>query len=185
MKKNLTAVLCLFFVYSADALSAPTLGVGAVAQNMMKVSTSAKAERGLTGATYLPELSIGWHLGSWYPSIGYTLIAKKSPEGGQKKTLITLAFPLTFGADVEWKLGPALQIYRIKGSGGTSEQNNGSSTATFYLPNGSKSSRTLYLDLGAGFTAKNLRFDLDFFTTGILSQRFSVTGIARFSYVFL
>jgi hypothetical protein len=184
MKKFLLLFLC-----ALPAEAATTVGIGAVAQNMGKVTTSADASKSLTGSTYLPELSVGWRIQSgamgFYPSLGLTILAKKSPEGGQKKSIYTLALPAIFaaGANLELKAGPALQIYSIKGSGGTSEQNNGSSTATFYLPSGSVSSRVFYLDLGLAWLSKQIRGDLDFLITA--PKKFSITGIARLSYAFL
>lgn len=183
-------ILFLLAFFSANALADTTLGIGVVAQNMSKTTNNPAASRSLTGTLYQPELSVAYAIGGksgigFLPSLGYTVLGKKSPEGGQKKSMLTLAFPavLTKGK-LELKAGPAVIFYQIKGTGGDSVQNNGSSTATFYLPGDTKTSRVFYLDLGIGQTFGLIRADLDAFLTGILGNRFALTGIARLSYVF-
>lgn len=105
---------------------------------------------------------------SWYlaPQLSYTLFPRSNPGSGSKVTLLHLSF--LFGQNFssststwDWYFGPGFLNQTIKGSGGTTELDNGNSTAIFAVPGATANIRKITTNLGTSWTSGSFRFAAD------------------------
>jgi hypothetical protein len=83
------------------------------------------------------------------PELGYVFNKVESSEEYKKRTIYVLYnFGYEFYPQFFFRFGIGTFITKIGGEGGAKEQNNGASTATFYLPGESVSSYNSTLNLG-------------------------------------
>jgi hypothetical protein len=177
------------FLFPSPSQAELSGGLGVVVQNIGETTNEASAAKSFWGTTYLPEINVGFRVGGvrWgiSPSLGLTF-GKKSEDGGQTKRLAHIMLPASFRMNsiFEFRAGPGLQLYNVSGNGGSIEQRNGSSTATFYFPKYAQTSRVFFLDLGAGLLfGGQFRLNLDLVVSGLLGNRFATSGILRTVYV--
>lgn len=175
------------FTLSAQAADAgPYAGLGMFFQNMLKVTESEKATRSLYGEVYLPELVAGYRFWNLFPTFGWTILGKKIPDGEKRRYVMRIDIPYVFpyDAETEIKAGFGMLFHRIRGDGQSVSLRNGSSTSTFYVPSGNRSSATFYLGGGLGLIRNALRFDFDFVLGEPLTRRRSFNFGMRGGYVF-
>ncbi len=128
----------------------------------------------MLGETFYPinfqydyEFLNDWYLG---PRLDYTLMPRKSAGDTAKVTFYHLVFP--FGRNIsgssnqvwDWYAGPGLLQYSIQGSGGTTQMNNGTGTATFAVPGDTTTVRKVTMNLGTSLSMQKSRvgFDISF-----------------------
>ena len=181
------ALILTFFISSATRAETIFLGAGVLFQNFHKTTSSSDSSTSLFGQVYVPEVSLAARVNFFsilkiMPTLGYTVISKVESDSIQKH-ILTLGFPLIFNSgSIDFKLGPGLMMYSLSSDGAVETLNNGTSTAQFYHPNGSHTSRMIYLDIGAGLELpQSLRLDLDLLVTGALSSRRAIDAVVKIS----
>lgn len=153
------------------------LGTGALFQNMISTTSAADASKSMTGTVYAPHLGLqgDFHGPSGFglaPTVFYTPLTKTGANG-VKKSLLVAALPArwAFGGLAVLRAGPGLMIYSVSGDGGSVDLNNGTGTATFYLPATKSSAKVITVNLGVGIEFGRLaRLDVDLIVPGILSS---------------
>jgi hypothetical protein len=172
----------ILFVQGAGAIkeSSLYLGLSTLSHGLTKTTNSSSGDTTFLGPMYYPlilqsALSVGSNW-KFAPFLGYTLLTRNSPEGGEKTSYLILGLPFSDGlggdgrTGFDWTVGPVLLMYTIQGTGGTARLSNGNSTATFGLPGNSQTSRTWALDLGLGYNTSTVRIGLDTLTEAVLSN---------------
>jgi hypothetical protein len=167
------------------------LGAGTLSHNLARTSGSADAESAFLGTTY-PSVFLSGRLTSGgitlAPTIGYTIFSHHFKdhrlEGDDSTTsiLTTAVLLASRTGALELHGGLGMLFYRISGSGGIVEIENGTSTSNFALPARSMTSRALYIDLGPAMYLGPLRLDLDFLITGLFSERRAVSMVFALNY---
>lgn len=186
------SVVLIFLWGNAFANDTKTLylGAGVLSQNAGQLTNNSSGTSSLFTALYTQAtLTAGFQLFSTLrlePNISYTPLGIGGSEGGSRSTV------LSFGTNLAWKptffeikLGPGLMFYQIGGSGGTSVQNNGSSTSTFALPNTTSVAKLFYVNAGIGFFVGSFRLDLDSWVINLLSSRRAINLVATLSFGFI
>ena len=87
--------------------------------------------------------------------LDYTLFPKKGPDGGTEETHFLVRIPYIrkwTDSNFSWKAGVGLHQFSIKGKDGTVVLNNGSSTATFYIPDSTTTATQFLLESGIDYT---------------------------------
>lgn len=154
----LAAAPSLSFVEGASYV-----GLGYYSQNVLgQISQSADGSKGTLGETSYPlyfkydyALTSEWFLA---PQLSYTLVPRSSAGDTAKVTIAHLVFQVgqNFMNDgssrFDWYVGPGYLRYDIKGAGGTTTMNNGTSTAVFAVPGDTNSVQKVTLDLGASYS---------------------------------
>lgn len=163
------------------------LGSGALFYNMSKVTSTDTADISLIGQIYIPltltanfSMGTGAHLET---VIGYTPLGVTAADS-VKKTIITLGsrYAQHLSPIFDFKGGLGVLFYSISGDGSTVTRNNGGSTATFYLPGSSQTSKSVYLDVGFGYLIGNdFKIDLDAMVVGAFSDRRAISSILTVS----
>lgn len=178
--------IVLIFLVTANSARAFTngsfgLGGGYFSQNFMSETTSKDSgEKGFMGTSsnlLLLKYDYGF-AGDWFvgPSLDYSIFPRDTADGNAKVSILHLVLP--FGKNFgdargnvwDWYAGPGLIRYDIKGAGGTTVMNNGTSTATFARPGGTSSVQKITTNFGASYTFSSNRFGLDFILENLLSQ---------------
>ena len=163
------------------------VGAGVVSQYAGRLANQTSGTTSLTSAIF-PELSVQgeFHfLGSlvFSPFVSYTPLGHQAPDEGSTSTLLNLALRVekSFGS-LNLRLGPSLLVYRISGTGGTIQLNNGTGTSTFGLPDDSSTSSTYGVDAGLGVTYDRFRLDADALISDPASSRRAVSLLVGLSY---
>ncbi len=176
----------------AELLGPPMLGleVGSSFSNMgNKITSSADASRSLLGTHQLIFGVSGYFLGL-KPELGYTILARKGKGDSHTSRIITLQLPYVVAAagPLHIKTGPSYWIHRVSGKGGSVELNNGTGTATFYRPSGTKSSSSLAWLIGAYFAIPGVipvvpsGIDFDLHLLAPFSSRRTVNAMIQLSW---
>ncbi len=163
-------------------------GVGALLQNMGKVTASKDGSASLLGEIYVPTVSLSipfdfFSLFTMMPSLVYTPLAKSGKDEVTKRFLI-LNLPALINLDSTFdvKVGPGLSLYYVGGPGGTATLNNGTTTATFYRPATTKHAQLVHLNLGVGVKMQSdFRMDLDFLVSNTFSKRRAFSALFQIS----
>lgn len=157
-------LLLLFAVFPQFvlAMNAPYyFGVSAYSPSLMGQTTTDSAKKDLFSPFQYP-LTFGYSMsiGSdsrFLPQLSYTILPRKSPDGGSEVTHLLLELPYlqqfasVLGNPLEWKLGLVLHQQKIVGKGGTIDLANGSSTATFNLPDHTSTINTIITEAGLAY----------------------------------
>lgn len=141
------------------------------------LTTALYSELALTGRFNLnPQWGIS-------PLINYTPFGHKSPDGGEKTTLLAIGARLYRNlGQFDFKLGPGMLFYTVSGSGGSVSLNNGAGTTSFGIPSTSSTARMLYIDAGFGIDFSFCRLDIDALITGTFSARRATDIVASLSF---
>lgn len=163
MPLRLSIFLLLSFCISIPdfAFAKYYFGVSVFSPSFMGRTSSDSAKKEVLAPFQFP-LSFAYpyeigYSGRILPQISYTLLPKKSPEGGSEETHLLLQLPYlgrfgdNFGEGLEWKAGIVLHQMKIVGKGGTTVLNNGNSSKTFYLPDSTKTVNTVEAELGLAY----------------------------------
>lgn len=112
--------------------------------NLLKVTRSPTASRSLLG-THQFYLSLAGKLGRFRPEIGLNPIARngKGDTHRSRHWGIQVPFVVASTNRTEWKVGAALWMHTVSGSGGDITLTDGTGTSTFSKPGRSSTSRTL------------------------------------------
>lgn len=198
----LSGFLTLFFAWfarlpHAAAADGVFVSTGLLGTHVMSASGERSGRAGWAGGTY-PQLGVGAKLpfpllgGAWYvmPGLSYTVMGRELNDNAGKVNIWSLGLP--FGTTVtffDFKLGVGMFFYQYRGSGGTitlPDSADGSTTATYYRPHDSVTSKIFYTSLGAGVPlGDSFRFDLDVYINGILSLKRDFSFGAQLAYFFL
>lgn len=162
------------------------LGTGALFYNMGKVTSSNTASTSMLGQFYIP-LTLSAKIPftdslAIMPVVGYTPLGAKAADSVSKKILnfgVNCAFESSPVIDLKGGLG--YMVYSISGDGSAVTRSNGTSTATFYLPGSTKSSKNIYLDLGIAYRFNGFRIDIDAIALDAFSARRAISGLFTFS----
>ena len=190
MRSVLAAVFLLFcFACSLELSAAPRkhvfLGAGTVLQNMGSISGSQTGSSSIIGAVSLSAVllaKIGG--GKWFvaPTVSHTPFGSADADDGVSKYLSTLALSIGRNfAKTDISIGPGVMLYRIAGNGGQVELDNGDSTATFYHPGRSVTSRLLLLQTGLGWNFERSRAAIDVWFSAPFGSRRTVSALASYS----
>lgn len=129
------------------------LGAGALFYNVGKTTTSNDASTSMLGQMYLPltltlKLPLTYRL-NLQPNVSYTPLSVTAADSVSKKILTTgLNLGIETSPIIDLKAGLGILNYSITGDGSTVTRSNGGSTATFYLPNSTQTSKSIYVDVG-------------------------------------
>lgn len=157
-------------------------GAGYYSQNFLnKTSQKDDGSSGVLGeANYLLNLKYDYKITQdWYlaPQLNYSLMPRSTPGNTSKVTITHLVFQIGknfegghLGSTWDWYVGPGYLQYDIKGAGGTTVMNNGTSTATFAIPGSSSSTKKISTNLGASYTLERSRFGFDLIIENLLSS---------------
>lgn len=109
------------------------------------------------------------------PQLMATLVPIKSWDESTSTSIYHLGLPLggpLGGSSVEWDwlAGLGLEMYTIKGKGGTITLPNGSGTMDFAVAEGTKTSRLVTTQLGVSASTGSHRFGLDVILEELLSN---------------
>jgi hypothetical protein len=180
------------FSFSANTWS---LGLGYYSQNFMnKLSKDKSGSTSFLGETnYMANVKYDWPMTmDWFlaPQLGFTPIARKTPGDTAEVTLINIAF--LFGQNLssmnmtwDWYFGPGILQQQIKGKGGTTELNNGDSTAIFAVPGRSVTTRKVTTNLGTSWQFGTSRIALDLVFENFLSNNKRTQSLMiGYSYLF-
>lgn len=154
------------------------LGLGAVARNAGKTATVASSgKKPLFAEVYtnlnfsmIFDLGAEWSLS---PNFFFGVPSKKTPEKKSTTNVYGYGVRVLYGLSgpFDFYFGPSVFSYRIKGSGGSVQLNNGASTSLFGIPSSSKTSNLVCLNLGFGYLfADTARVELSAFVSGIASS---------------
>lgn len=190
--------LLAFSFYTQSALAFKNkifgLGLGYYSQNAL--NTTSQTDSGSSSFlgepnyplnfTYDIAMSAYWFLGQ---QLGYTLLARSS--AGKTADVSLLYYSVRAGTNLsttngiwDWFLGPGFMQEEIKGKGGTTEINNGTSTAIFAIPGKSSIVNKIFLDVGTSWSISRNRLGFEV----IVENPFSSTKRAQsllFSYAYL
>lgn len=112
---------------------------------------------------------------NWFlaPQLNYTPIPRETKGGGAKVTIMHLNFKFgqNFSSSFDWSLGPGILRETLKGNGGTTVLENGTSTATFSNPGREVTFQKISLDFGGGFTTGRYHWGLDLFFLSPFSSK--------------
>ncbi len=176
------------------------LGLGFLSQNIGRESTAATGRPALFGQqNFTLEASLRTRLGlfseelKFIPSIAVTPFQRKSIDGGEKYLLVVVsalaAWPVPAAPGLDLVGGPGLLVSHISGAGGSIDQSNGTSSATFALPSGSSTTNVFFLALGGGYQRQLfqsfsgiLRVDLDVLVSDLLTSRRAADLVGTFSF---
>lgn len=189
MKKLLLIVL-LFTSTNAFALgSGPVWGLGFYSQYLNELSSDSTAKKSTLGKTMLPVVYksntnlFGQSL-MWHASLAGLLPAIKTNDDAANYYLIQFGLAKSFWetGDSGWFYGGGLNYAILKGNGGTTVLNNGAGTQTFYLPDGSSSSKIFYVELGYILNFSSFRLDTSIQVDNILGDSRSYSLLANFLF---
>lgn len=173
-----------------------SVGVGYYAQNSFGLTAKDEAGKaGFLGPSFTPlnlrydsNFSSEWFLS---PQLSYTIVPRNL-EGSTGKVSF-MHFILQFGKNIKdsgsqtWDIyaGPGLIRYDIKGAGGTTVMNNGTSTATFAVPGGSSSVQKLTTNLGTSLSFGKSLFSFDIIVENAFSSKKRTENLMlSYAYVF-
>ncbi|MFZ3229822.1 MAG: hypothetical protein WA160_06430 [Pseudobdellovibrio sp.] len=186
MKKRVFSkiTLLVFFLLSTIPAFAFTnktfsVGFGYYSENFLyKTSQKDDGKTGLLGEPSYPfnfkydsTLSSDWFIS---PQLSYSFLTRATPGDTAKITMTHLVFQ--FGKNVittgkwDWYVGPGYMQYIIKGAGGTTVMNNGSTTATFAVPGRSSTIRKLSTNLGGSYVFESSRLGVDLIVENLMSS---------------
>lgn len=180
-KKVLLILVSSFLPFSAWTAGLPKsgnyLGLGYIFHNSGSVATSATSgakplfANPYSQITYAHFLEVGGFILS--PNFSLGLFSRKSPDGSQKTSVSSLGLRAhsQISSDFDWHYGLGSMAYTIKGSEGTKTLDNGSSTAEFGLPGGSRTSSLLYLDFGLALQHEKFRFEFSVYITKLFDGK--------------
>jgi hypothetical protein len=159
-------------------------GVGTTFLNVGKTTSTTDGATSAFGQLYIPlSLTLKFPIAnrlSLQPTVSYTPLAVTAADSVSKKIL-------TYGLNAAYVTSPVIEVkgglgilsYSITGDGSTVTRSNGSGTSTFYLPDSTVNSKTVYIDLGISnhYTPLDLYLDLDTLVLNALSdsRAFSLT----------
>ena len=159
-----------------------SIGLGYYSQNSLGyVSTKDNGKSSFLGPTFTPlnlrydsNFSSDWFLS---PQLSYTFIPRNLEGNTGKISFLHLA--LQFGKNISdsgnltWDIygGPGLIRYDIKGAGGTTVMNNGTSTATFAVPGGTGVVQKLTTNLGTSMAFGKSIFSFDVIIENAFSNK--------------
>ncbi len=189
MKKIITS---LFFITSINLYAANGLWVGAgtVTHNFLSAQTGksdGKKTIDLYPAVFLGGLFPGFFSGiSLAPGIGFAKSLNSKDKTSKSEFILQYHLAQNIFNGVQIHYGFSTFITKISGDGGTTELNNGSSTATFYIPEKSSTSYTSSLDLaGEAFMLYSTSLRLQFSITQFLSsEKRKVSNLLTVNYYF-
>lgn len=98
--------------------------------------------------------------------IDYTLFPKKGADGGTEENHLFVRLPYAQNfesSNIEWKAGIVFHQTALKGKGGTTILNNGSGTATFYLPDSTSTTNQMLGEIGINFPLRKISFQSSLF----------------------
>jgi hypothetical protein len=156
-----------------------SLGLGYYSQNVLnRTANKESGETSFFGDTLYPltfkfdyAFSTSWFIA---PQLNFTPLSRKAPADTAQVTLLQLS--LLFGKNFEsssswdWYFGPGILQQTIKGAGGTTLLNNGTSFSTFAVPGRSVDTRKLALIIGSAWTKDRSRWAFDFFIENTFSS---------------
>ena len=200
MKIWVTFLAGLFCFCSSPAVAfrdrAIFVGLGYCSQNALnKVANKDSGAKGFLGSPFYA-LTFQYHYQfgfQWFlaPRFDTTFVSRSAAGDSAKVSFAHVVFP--FGQNFssysdsvwDWYLGPGLIQYSLAGAGGTTQMNNGTSTAIFAEPGASATVQKVTLNLGTSFTSGPSRFALDlFFENAFSSSKRTQSLMIAYAYQF-
>lgn len=168
------------------------LGLGLLSENMKQYSTESTDQNTSLENTVYTNLELSTRFAAtdtWFvsPSIGYTPLGIKSPDGGETTRILNfqLRAETYFMDTLAFQIGPGLIHRSTSASGGSTQLSNGNGTSTFYFPPSGDSENYIDWDVGFGLKINSLgvRLDLDILINDLLSSsRRAADGLVTLSY---
>jgi hypothetical protein len=153
------------------------LGLGYHSESSLyKITQSQTGAKSMLGSTTYP-LLLKYDMiipGNYFftPKLAYTLLSRNGSGSTIKSTFwhLMLPFGQNFtGSSWDWAMGLGVFNRTIQGAGGTTEQNNGTSTTTFAIPGRSSTSQTVTFNFLFSRKIQQHSINLDLITEGLLS----------------
>lgn len=185
------AIFLFIFIFASWALADNYyLGLDAYSPGINKTTSSASAKKdSLSPFQYPLHFVYSYELSSdarLLPQLSYTFFPKKSPEGGETESHLMLKMPYQQkigSSDFEWRAGAVFHQTSIAGKGGTKTLNNGTSTQSFAIPNSTRTSRIIAVEIGAAYEYEKLLSQVNLMMEAPLnSKRRTYALMLSFSY---
>ncbi len=128
-----------------------SVGLGTLVPNFL--SAQVDKEGGRRVFQFTPTLLVGGHLQLWgenffTPRLGYATYLGEEDKTSKTDILLNYHMGYRFVDHFMLHYGFSTFITKLKGEGGTTTLSNGGGTATFYIPEESKTSYTSSIDVG-------------------------------------
>jgi hypothetical protein len=167
-------------------------GLGAFGRQLGSLSTQSTQEQSFLSSiapilALHTQFSLGSNLSHYFisPSLAFTPLASKSSDGSYSISYFPISVRmLREFQSAEISAGVGYLISRISGAGGSSVQNNGTSTSTFIYPDQSTTTGLATLNLGGSFRFLNAKVGGEAWISGVLSQRRAVNLLVSVQYGF-
>ncbi len=185
----------VFFLFQTKAFgfadNSYYVGLGYFSENSLgKQTQNPTGTKSFLGTTSLPLLfKYDWKIHADYfvsPMFTYTLLTRNDPANSAKVTIWHLLFPVGGnipGSTWDWYAGLGIINRNIKGTGGTTELSNGTSTATFSLPGRSVDIRNYTISVGSSYFIGPSRLGMDLITEGTLSSKRNINLMFSYAYI--
>lgn len=180
--RTIAAVIAL--ALSGNCAAVPSrsifLGFDLLSHGLNQVSHDPGANTSLLGTNYLNfhaqvviPMTDRWAITPQLIGMPSMLFPHKAPDQGSTANYFIIGIPFSYFVNdqLDLLMGVAFMNYTIKGDGGTTVLNNGTSQSTFALPGRTEQARTAALELGVGYKAVNIRWGLETFIESVLSSR--------------
>ncbi len=182
-------MLIVICTLKTEAASPYWVGIGNLTHNFLSAQNDEKGGKKVfeAGPVFLVGASFPFLFSGMYasPAVGYAKFFTKD-QTSRSDIIIQYHLSQLLFPSMMLRYGFSNYITKIGGDGGTLELNNGSSTATFYIPEESKSTFTASMDIGtefifsAEYTARLQVSVLRFLS----SERRRVSHMLTFNYFF-
>ena len=113
------------------------------------------------------------------------LSASLNDQAGSSRWISAALLVSRSKKEADFRLGGGWLLQWLKGAGGESIQQNGSSTQTYFLPDRSVFVRMLTLQAGFGYQNGSLRWSADVIGTGLLTSRRTANVLFGLGWSFL
>jgi hypothetical protein len=130
-------------------------GFDVYSRSVNKTSSVATGKKDLASPFQYPFLISYTHKLSadsrYWAQLGYTIFPKQGPDGGTEESHFFFKVPYSrkfTNSNYEWKAGLVFHQTRIAGQGRAVDQYNGTSSRSYVLPDGTRTSSTLSPEIG-------------------------------------
>lgn len=169
--------------------NSPVWGLGYFSQYMNELSGDSSSKKTTLGKMMIPvvyksNINLFGSNYMWHASLAGLLPEIKTNDDAANYYLLQfgLASKWRDSGGSAWFYGGGLNYAILKGAGGSVTLNNGSGTATFYLPKNTTSSKTFYAEFGYMTEFSAFRLDTSLQFDNLLGDSRSYSLLANFLF---